>query len=78
MDIKILKLTQIIPNDLDPKEFYEYLEEYSEDDGTLWGFEPEEQQVIDEAWDEVKQDNFWNINISKLTETQAYKEYIKP
>ena len=36
-----------------------------------------EQEVIDRAWDEVKQDNFWNINITKVIETKAYQEYVK-
>lgn len=77
MDFKILKLTQIITTGLSPQEFYEYLEEYSEDTEGLFGFGEAEQELIDKSWDEVKQHGLFNLNISKIQETQAYKEYAK-
>ena len=77
MDFKILKLTQIITTGLSPQEFYEYLEEYSEDTLGLFGFDEAEQELINKSWDEVKQHGLFNLNISKIKDTQAYKEYIK-
>ncbi len=75
---KKMKLHDLITPDLDPLDFYEYLEEYSEPSDLMqWGWTREEQQIIDEAWDEIKQEYFGDRpNISKIAESQIYLDYV--
>lgn len=80
MDMKDLTISGLIPNDLSPLEFYEYLQEYSGDDGSLWGFDEDEQKVIDEAWAEVQQPNtVIALNIAPketlVANTKAWEQY---
>ena len=76
MDNKI-RLQDFITSDLGALDFYDYLEEYATDKTMQFNFNDEEQEIINEAWSRIKQENTWNINVSKVGDSQTYKDYLE-
>ena len=75
------EVAKIIGSQLDPAEFYEYLEDYSNDEPNgEYGFDKDQLDALVDAFSEIDQQGLGNniqLDASEVRESPLYKAYLK-